>query len=274
MTLSALQKFFFPPIVSAAAVFSAMSFPLATLGDKQVVIKFQEEAIYDGKLRDAATPYIVLATAMSIGVGISAAAVCGWRHSARKSAEFRQELSGLEKHLQEKEAILNELKLSESQLQISGLTTFLDDEVPFEQTVNPKSLSAVVTQPVVVQTSASYQQPINTIPRIATKHTPSTARTVTAASAFASAQTFLGYTQTNTNTTKEIPTVIAEVNKSTVTSSEFEELQKQLRQMMLQMQTMQSNLGIMPQATNAQVKAPDKFRIYYDAPDTEQVQFL
>ena len=272
MTLSALQKFFLPSIVSAATVFSAMSFPLATLGDKQTVIKFQEEVIFDGKLRDVAAPYVVLATAMSIGAGIFTIAVCGWQYSARKSAELQQELSGLKKHLEEKEAQLQEFKVSESRLQVSGLTTFLDDEVPFQQTVNSKSLSATVTQPLVAQTPTSYQQPVNTVP-IATRQTTPTARTVTAASGFASAQTFLGYAQTNTNSTKEIPTDVV-VDKSTPTASDFEMLQKQLREMMLQMQTMQSNLGIMSQQTNAEVKPPDKFKISYDAPDTQEVQFL
>lgn len=278
MTLSALQKFFLPSIVSAVTVFSAMSFPLATLGDKQTVIKFQEEVIFDGKLRDVAAPYVVLATAMSIGAGIFAMAVCGWQYSARKSAEFQQELSGLQKHLEEKEAQLQEFKVSESRLQVSGLTTFLDNEVPFPQTGNSKSLSATVTkpvvdQPVVAQTPESYQQSVNTVPRIATTQTTPTARTVTAASGFASAQTFLGYAQTNTNSTKEIPTPVV-VDKSAPTASDFEMLQKQLREMMLQMQTMQNNLGIMSQQTNAQVKTSDKFRISYDAPDTEEVRFL
>jgi hypothetical protein len=278
MTLSALQKFFLPSIVSAVTVFSAMSFPLATLGDKQTVVKFEQETVFDGKLRDVATPYVVLATAMSVGSGIFVIAVCGWQYYTRKSEEFQQELSGLEKHLEEKEAQLQEFKLSESRLQVSGLTTFLDDEVPFQQTGNSKSLSATVTkpvvaQPVVAQTPASYEQSVNTVRRITTRQTTPTARTVTAASGFASAQTFLGYAQTNTNSTQEIPTPVV-VDRSTPTASDFEMLQKQLREMMLQMQTMQSNLGIMSQQTNAEVKTSDKFRISYDAPDTQEVQFL
>jgi len=292
MTLSTLQKFFLPSIVSAVSVFSAMSFPLATLGDKQTVVKFQEETVFDGKLRDVAAPYVVLATAMSVGAGIFVIAVCGWQYSTRKSEKFQQELSGLEKHLEEKEAQLQEFKLSESRLQVSGLTTFLDDEVPFQLTGNSKSLSAtgtkpvvtkpvvtkpvvtkpVVTQPVVAQPPASYQQPVNTVPKIATRQTTPTARTVTAASGFASAQTFLGYAQTNTNSTEEIPTPVV-VDKSTPTASDFEMLQKQLREMMLQMQTMQSSLGMMSQQTNAEVKTSDKFRVSYDAPDTEEVKF-
>lgn len=265
MTLSALQKFILPPVIAAGVVFSALSFPLATLGDKQVVIKFQEEPIFHGKLRDIATPYVVFATVLSIGAGISAAAVSGWQRSSRKSAEFRQELSGLEKHLQEKEVLLKELKLSESRLQVSGLSNFLDEEVPLDQAMNPKSLIAV-TQPVVAQTPVSYQQP--------TKQNTGIATTVNAASGFASAQTFLGYAQTKTNNTTEVSAPKSEVNQNNLVASEVEDLQKQLRDMMLQMQAMQNNLAIMPQATNTEVKAPDKFKIYYDAPNTDEVQFL
>jgi hypothetical protein len=168
--------------------------------------------------------------------------------------------------------------VSESRLQVSGLTTFLDDEAPFEQTRNSKSLSATVTQPVitqplVAQTPESYQQSVNSVPSIATRQITPTDRTVTAASGFASAQTFLGYAQTNTNNTQEIPTPVV-VDKSTPTASDFEMLQKQLREMMLQMQTMQSNLGMMSQQTNSEVKTSDKFRVSYDAPDTEEVHFL
>ena len=64
MTLSALQKFLLPPAIASLSVFSLMSFPLATLGDKQIAIKFQEEPIFYGKLRDIAIPYVVFATAI------------------------------------------------------------------------------------------------------------------------------------------------------------------------------------------------------------------
>ncbi len=273
MSLSALQKFFLPPIIASCGVFSLMSFPLAALGEKQIAIKFQEEPIFYGKLRDVAIPYVILSTALSVGAGISAAAFCGWRHSSRKSAKYQQELSNLEQHLQEKETLLKELKLSESRLQVSGLKAFLDDEVALDQTLPSNTLATTISQPVLVQTPALItEQPVNFVSQVATTHnTTTTAKTVAATSNFASAQTFLSYAQTNTNNTEE-PVVVEEVNKTTITPSELEELQKQLREMMLQMQTMQNNLRVMPQASNAGAKVTDKFQIYYDASTSNEFQ--
>ncbi len=275
MTLSALAKFFLPPAIAATAVFSAMTVPLAAIGDRQINIQFQEEPFFFGKLRDVATPYVVLATALSLGAGISAAAICGWRHSSRKTVEFQDQLSTLEKHLQEKDELLKELKQSESRLQITGLNSFLDDEAAFEGTASPKVFATNVSQPVVAQTSILIHEPTAkpVLQPTATQKTNENSTAATAAAAFASAQTFLGYTHTKTNNTKETA-VLVEADKTSITPAEFEELQKQLREMMLQMQAMQNSLGGMPQATNAEVKAADKdrFHIHYDAPNTDEVR--
>ncbi|MDZ8050876.1 MAG: hypothetical protein RMX68_023555 [Aulosira sp. ZfuVER01] len=273
MSLSALQKFFLPPIIASCGVFSLMSFPLAALGEKQIAIKFQEEPIFYGKLRDVAIPYVILSTALSVGAGISAAAFCGWRHSSQKSAKYQQELSNLEQNLKEKETLLKEIKLSESRLQVSGLKAFLDDEVPLDHTLIANTLPTTISQPVVIQTPALiYEQPVNAVPQVATKqNNTTTAKTVTASSNFASAQTFLSYAQANPNNIEE-SVAADEANKTTITSSEFEELQKQLREMILQMQTMQNNLRVMPPATNAAAKNTDKFEIYYDASSGNEFQ--
>jgi hypothetical protein len=282
MSLSALQQFFLPPAIAAAAVFSAMTIPLAVLGSEQVVIKIQEEPIFHGKLRDVATPYVVLATTISLGAGISAAAISGWRHSSRKSTEIQQQLSSLEQHLQQKEELLKELKVSDSRLQVTGLNAFLDDEVPFEQAVASKASNATVSQPVVAQTPAPvYQPPVNPVPSVPTPAVRQAANpiatrgatSVNAASAFASAQTFLSYAPTNANSQKQ-NAAVSEVNQKAIAPSEFEELQNQLREMMLQMQAMQNNLRLMPQATSVQATPRDKFKIYYEAPNTDEVRFL
>jgi hypothetical protein len=266
MSLSALQKFFLPPIIASFGVFSLMSFPLAALGEKQIAIRFQEEPIFYGKLRDVAIPYVILSTALSIGAGVSAAAFCGWRHSSRKSAKYQQELSSLEQHLKEKESLLKELKLSEPRLQISGLKAFLDDEVPLEPALLANTLPTTISQPVAVQAPAViYEQPVDSVPHVVTKqNTTKAAKSVAASSNFPSAQTFLSYAQTNPNNTQE-PVAADQQRKTTITPSEFEELQKQLREMMLQMQRMQYNLQVIPQPTNSAPNNPDKFEIYYDA---------
>ncbi len=149
----------------------------------------------------------------------------------------------------------------------------MDDEVPLNHTLLGNTLPQTISQPVVVQTPAViYEQPVHAVPHIATKqNTTTTAKTVTATSNFASAQTFLSYVQTNSNNTEE-PVAAEEGKKTTITPSEFEELQKQLREMMLQMQTMQNNLQVMPQPTNAAANAKDRFEIYYDASTSNEFQ--
>ncbi|WP_298914639.1 hypothetical protein [uncultured Nostoc sp.] len=238
-----------------------MSFPLATLGDKQIDIKFQEEPIFDGKLRDIAIPYVVFATVLSIGSGISALAFCGWRNSSDKSAKIQQELSNLDLHLQQKEALLKEWQVSEPRLQVSGLSAFLDDEMPFDQAFSSKN-AITASQPVEAQ-MPMHTQLINPVPEVATKQNTTTMTNVAATSAFTSAQTFLGYAQENPNSTKEVAAA-REVNQTVIMPSEFEDLQKQIKEMMLQMQVMQDNLQLTPQATNAEVDSTAKFQIYYN----------
>ncbi|MEA5625738.1 hypothetical protein [Nostoc sp. UHCC 0251] len=265
MTLSALQKFLLPPAIATLSVFSLMSFPVATLGDKQIAIKFQEEPIFDGKLRDIAIPYVVFATALSIGSGISALAFCGWRNSSSKSAKIQQELSNLEQHLQQKEALLKEWQVSEPRLQTSGLNAFLDDEVPFDQAFSSKSSAITITasQPIGAQTPMlMHTHSENPVPKVATQENTTTMRNIAANSAFAAAQPFLAYAQENPNSIKEI--TAAEVNQTAIMPSEFEDLQKQIKDMMLQMQAMQENLQLTSQVTNAEVESKATFQIYYN----------
>ncbi|MEH2438177.1 MAG: hypothetical protein V7K25_28815 [Nostoc sp.] len=261
MTLSALQKFLLPPAIASLSVFSLMSFPLATLGDKQIGIKFQEEPIFYGKLRDIAIPYVVFATALSIGSGMSALAFCGWRNSSSRSAKIQQELSNLKQHLQQKETLLKEWQVSEPRLQISGLSAFLDDEAPFDQALISKN-AITASQPIGAQTPTEiHAQPVNPVSKVATQQNPTT-RDIAATSAFASAQTFLGYAQENPNSIKEI--TAGEMNQTAIVPSEFEDLQKQIKEMMLQMQAMQDNLQITSQTTKTEVESPAKFQIYYN----------
>jgi hypothetical protein len=256
MSLSALRKFVLPPVMTGLSVFLALSFPLAMLGDKPINIRFEDEPIFDGRLRDIAPPYVVVVTALSLGAGIAAAAIGGWNRSSRKSSQIEQQLSTLEEDLQQKDKLLKELKLSDSRLQVSGLTSFLNDEVPFDQATNQRNLPAVVNQPVPTE-ALVYQSPV--------KATPQTKNgTVTAASSFTSAQTFVSYGQTEVASKTSAMTV----TPATVTPQEFEELQRQLREMMERMQSMQNSMQL-----NHQESPRDKFQVYYEAAVNEEVQY-
>lgn len=262
MSLSALAKLILPPVIASAAVFSAMTLPLAAIGDKQINIRFQEETLFFGKLRDVALPYVVVATGLSLGAGISAIAISGWRNSSRKSTEIEQEVSQLQLQLQQKEELLNEFKLSETRLQVSGLNNFLDEKASFPvnnsyPTLNSKN----VPQPVETKTPPQQAQ------------VKSHDTTANAASAFASAQNFLGYTQSKNDIKQEIDN-ISQANKTSITPAEFEQLREQLRDMMLQMQAMENNFASTSQPTNtAQKKESEKISIHYDTYKPQHVQF-
>ncbi|BAY85478.1 hypothetical protein NIES267_49780 [Calothrix parasitica NIES-267] len=270
MSLSALTKFILPPVFASAAVFSVMTVPLALIGDKQININFQEETLFFGKLRDVALPYVVVATGMSLGAGISAIAISGWRKSTRKSTEVEQQISQLEVQLQQKEELLKEFKLSETRLQVSGLNNFLDEQGSFVETnnyptLNPRNLSH---QPVASQT----YQPVETVspqPQVKTQDKTS----ANATSAFASAQNFLGYTQPKNNIKEEIAQ-ISQANQTSITPAEIEKLQRQLREMMLQMQEMQNNIASTSYSTNTVPKqTSETISINYDTYQPQQVRF-
>lgn len=262
MSLSALTKFIFPPVLASAAVFSVMTVPLALIGDKQIDINFQEETLFFGKLRDVALPYVVVSTGMSLGAGISAIAISGWRKSSRKSTEVEQQISQLEIQLQQKEELLKEFKLSETRLQVSGLNNFLDEQASLVETndyptLNPRSVSQPIQTVLPQQPQAKSQEKTS----------------ANATSAFASAQNFLGYTQPK-NTIKEEISQISQANKTSITPAEFEQLQKQIRDMMLQMQEMQNNLTSAPQPTNnVQKQTSGTISINYDTYQPQQVRF-
>ena len=269
MSLSALTKFILPPVFASAAVFSVMTVPLALIGDKQIDINFQEETLFFGKLRDVALPYVVVATGMSLGAGISAIALSGWRKSSRKSTEVEQQISQLELQLQQKEELLNEFKLSETRLQVSGLNNFLDEQASFVETNNYPTLNPRnVSQPVVSQT---YQPVESVSPQPQVRSQDKTSANAT--SAFASAQNFLGYTQPKNNIKEEIAQ-ISQANQTSVTPEEIEKLQRQLREMMLQMQQMQNNIASTSYSTNTVPKqTSETISINYDTYQPQQVRF-
>ncbi|PPS41469.1 hypothetical protein [Chroococcidiopsis sp. TS-821] len=227
MTASIFKKFVLPPVLLSAGVFATLTLPLALLGSKPVAIQLQEEPVFHGQLRDIATPYLGLASLLSLGTGVASVAVAGWQQSSRKSAQVEQQLSGLQKHLQEKEELLKELKLSESRLATFGLDSFLDGEIP--NTASEKAPSS----------PQHSSQPLDAIePFIVIAEEPNS--TVQAATAqFALAQTYLAYTQT-TSTQKQQPHASESAPAPEVPP--VEELQEQLQQIMAQMETLHKAL--------------------------------
>jgi len=240
MTGSPLKKFVFTPVVLSAAVFGTLTLPLALLGSKPVAIQLQQEQVFQGQLRDVATPYLGLATVLSFGAGLASVAVTGWRMSTRKSSLVEAQLSDLEQNLKEKEAQLEALNVSEPRLEASGLSAFVDETIPLVPVANSSAASqgvnpvveALVITPQRVEAQAVVPSPV----------------TVQAAAAkFAVAQTFLGYAQAKAS--------VEPANQVTeLASSQVEELHIQLQQIMAQMASVQTALS----ATRSPVKPSEQ----------------
>lgn len=234
MSNSPLKKFIVTPVVISAAVFGVLSLPLALLGSKPVTIQLQGEPVFYGQLRDVATPYLGLASAISLGAGIASVAVTGWRSSTRKSSQVEAQLSDLAQHLKKKEAELEALKLSESKLEASGLGAFVDETVPLEQAIKTTSAS----QKAQVMTNQAVEAPVVV---------PSSVSVQAAAEKFAISQTFLGYSQAKAPLKGATPV-------KELAPCEVDQLQNQLQQIMAQMASVQTAL----EATRNPVKSEEQ----------------
>jgi hypothetical protein len=240
MSGSPLKKFILTPVVLSAAVFGVLTLPLAVLGSKPVTIQLQQEPVFQGQLKDVATPYLGLVAAISLGAGIANVAVTGWRLSSRKSSQIEAQLSTLAQSLKEKEELLEALKLSESQLEASGLNAFLDEQVTQKQTETVPATS--------LATSETLELPVITPQSVEALPVPVRQVSVQAAAQrFASAQNFLAFAQAKT--------AVQLSNQATlVTPKDVEELHTQLQQIMAQMASLQTaiaatSLGLAPQGS-------------------------
>ncbi|HBB30652.1 MAG TPA: hypothetical protein DDZ80_09610 [Cyanobacteria bacterium UBA8803] len=264
MTGSPLKKYVITPIMFSAAVFSALTLPLAVVGQKPVTIQFQKEPVFQGQLRDAATPYLGLATVLSLGTGIATIAMTGWQQSSRKSQKTEEQLSELEQNLKEKEKLLETLQLPESQGEIFEVSILVEEalkelaaenaptaveediEVANSQSAIPNPPSPIPAEPVketsvtpqielpVAQPMIFRTQPLEAQPMI-----PRQVTVQAAATKFAAAQNFLAYNKAKTSSKQSLKV-------TSPTSSEAEQLQHQLETMMAQMQALQTALQATP----------------------------
>ncbi|NEO97270.1 MAG: hypothetical protein F6K58_00845 [Symploca sp. SIO2E9] len=228
MTGSPLQKFVLTPIVFSASVFAVLSLPLALLGPNEINLQMEKEQIFHGRLRDVATPYLGLAAAISVGAGVTSVAVAGWRESSRKSAQVEEQLLTLKQDLQEKEGVLEKLKLSESKLTASGLKEFLSEPAIPEQALNRTSASLdakTLLEPSMPKAQAIADKPVAAYPS-------------------ASVPTFLNHSQAE-------PTPKSSTTATSTTPSGVEELHSQMQQLMAQMNYLQKAMQAMPTATNS-----------------------
>ena len=236
---SSLKSFLLPAALLSSTVFATLTLPLAVLGSKPVDIRMQNEPVFNGQLRDVAAPYLGFAAALSIGTGVASIAVTGWRRSMQKSAEVEEQLSSLREDLETKESQLEALKLSEMQLAASGLNSFLQGEAP-----SVESMAVVDATPVVAiaspipETPAIAPVPVAAEPIVAEPVVSQRIDVKAAVSALHPAQAFLSFAQAG---------VAVEEPVADVASTQVDELQNQLKQMMAQIEMLQGALQSVPQ---------------------------
>jgi len=251
----------------AGVVFCGTTFPLAALGSKPVTIQLGEQQIFVGRIKEFAGPYMGFATAISIGVGAVSLATAGWQQSSRKLGKAEEQMSALKQQLQEKEALLEDLKFSESKLNASGLKFFLQGDEEQHGSFTPTE--PVETRNAVVEPMQPSVQSINQLNQpqswletevllpqsaqftLSSEPTDSTMSTYTkaqAATAMSSAQAFMGFTRP---VFVEEVAAIQPVNDKPEDTVQLNELLSHLKQVMSQIETLHVLPSEPSQRTNA-----------------------
>ena len=151
----------------SATVFAALTLPVGWFGAQPLSIKVQEEQLFYGHVRDAATPYLTLATVISLGAGMASVAIAGWQQSAQHSSQLQSQLSDLAQQIQKKEELLEKLRLSESQQDVAQhkplekkIENQTSPQQPINYTVYTSSSFQSNREPVVTKTGSTENQPV------------------------------------------------------------------------------------------------------------------
>jgi hypothetical protein len=241
MPASPLKKLVLTPVLVSAAVFATLSLPLAIFGKQPVTIQLQKEPIFSGQLKEIAAPYLGLASVLSFGAGFASVAITGWMNSTRKSSQVEAQLSNLTQNLREKEAQLEALKLSESQLEAAGLSAFLDEPVTLEPDQQPV-INLKTPQPKVEALEAMVitAQPFEAKPIVQSNQVQ---RTVQASSSlFPSAQSAFGYARPQGKIAAQPAPTVTQLAPLDV-SLDVQDLHLKLEQIREQMATLQSAIA-------------------------------
>lgn len=251
MIAPSLGKFLVPATLAAGAVFSVLTAPLALFGSEPITIGMKGTEVVKGTLKDIAVPYLGVASALSLGVGVTSLALAGWRQSSRKSGKLEEQVSGMQNQIKEKEGQIQGLILSDRNLETTGLQFFLEDADPAQpvptpvdtRPAQPATHSSVIASPIV-QTAAHVAQPlVFSAPIASSQPAPSKTTTVQAAvSPLHAAQAFLSFSRTGTPASAAVEpdcNQVAASNEGAV--AQISDLHTQLQQIMAQVENMQAN---------------------------------
>jgi len=112
----------------SGAVFCAATIPMATLDSQPIEVMSDGEPVFVGQLRELAAPYLGLATAASLGMGVMTLSVLGWSQSSSKISRSEDEIAQLRKDLRDRDSMIEQLKFSDARLEAAGLGAFIEDD--------------------------------------------------------------------------------------------------------------------------------------------------
>jgi hypothetical protein len=214
--MTSLAKLFVPAALTAGAVFSAFAVPLTLYGSQSLAVQLKEERVFEGQLRDVATPYLAIAGFLSFGTSLAVCSVIGWKRAMQDAEAAEAQFLSIEKQLKQKEAQLQDTLMSEAYLTDSGLKSFLDEGVPL-----PSVARSVTSQPSITPVSAAKPALQSAAPLYA-------------------AQSYLAFSR---------PTAVTSAANEANAIAKMQNLQSQLQQIMAEIETIQSTLRVEPAST-------------------------
>jgi hypothetical protein len=148
-----IPRYLLSSSVLSGAVFCAATVPMLALDSQPLEVIVDGEPKFVGQGRDLAAPYLGLATAASLGMGVMTLSVLGWSKSSSKIAQSEDELAKLRKDLKEKESLIEQLRFSDARLEAAGLGSFIDDDDVHAEFEQPQP--SLHVEPVPAHTTAS-----------------------------------------------------------------------------------------------------------------------
>lgn len=144
-------------VLLSGLVFSSATLLLVATGSRPITIEVEERPLFTGRVQDLATPYLSIATGLSLGMGLTALALLGWKDASRRLDRATQQVSILKQQLQHQEGMVESLKFSEAKLQATGLKFFLD-AVSDSASLQPAPFHPVVQSAASISPVHSVEQ--------------------------------------------------------------------------------------------------------------------
>ncbi|MEB3180889.1 MAG: hypothetical protein VKL59_17935 [Nostocaceae cyanobacterium] len=271
-----LKKILFPALLTSGIVFYSCNFLIAQLESNSLEIRLGEQEIFVDKLRNMFSSQMI--AFLSLGAGVTTAAVIGWSDSARKSSEVESQLSSIQKNITVTDSLIEELIYSQIE-QVNSETITLpltENELPViqDKTVNlapnlaPETEIYKNPQPMVMSTPSKIAEPWVVVDGVVAPETEILSQTrQKAISLFPCTQSVLGLTQVGGSQDIERENTTSNHNKSLDIPIAAPELQEKLQKIYEQIKLLdtvveskaqQTSLNIPESHQNGELQPPWK----------------